>query len=158
MSPAPTVEPSSRQSVPVAGRSCDGCTLCCKLLGIEELEKPPAIECEHCTTGTGCRIYAGRPTECRGFHCEYLLDPKLGEEWRPSRSHMVVAFEDYSNSIVIHVDASDAMAWRAEPFQSRIRQWAAQGAAQRTQVIVWQGETRIAIAGTLAPIDGGVAP
>ena len=135
----------TRQSSPLAGRDCNGCTLCCKLLSIEELEKPPAVMCEHCADGSGCTIYADRPTECRGFFCDYLLDPALGEHWLPTRSHMVVSFEDYSNAIVVHVDGSTPLVWRQEPFQSEIRDWAKAGAKARTQVIVWQGDTRIEI-------------
>ena len=136
----------TRQSSPVDGRACDGCTLCCKLLSIEELEKPPGATCPDCVAGTGCGIYAGRPTECRGFFCDYLLDPALGAEWQPTSSGMVVAYEDYSNSIVIHVDAGTPLAWRAEPFASQISGWATAGARAETQVIVWQGDTRIVIA------------
>jgi hypothetical protein len=31
----------------VEGRGCKDCTLCCKLLGIAELEKPRATWCTH---------------------------------------------------------------------------------------------------------------
>ena len=105
----------TRAAQPVGGRSCDGCTLCCKLLSIEELAKPADVMCGDCEAGSGCRIYPDRPTECRGFFCEYLLDPALGEEWQPSHSNMVVSFEDYSNSIVIHVDDSDPPDWDEIP-------------------------------------------
>ena len=63
------------------GRNCSGCGLCCTLLRIEELDKPPMIACSHCEAGGGCRIYAQRPTECRQFYCGYLLDAKLDERW-----------------------------------------------------------------------------
>ena len=142
----PAMAAATRQLSPVGGRACNGCTLCCKLLSIEELEKPPALTCRHCTTGTGCGIYADRPTECRGFFCDYLLDPALGEEWQPARSGMVVAFEDYSNAIVIHVDDATPLVWQAEPFASQIRAWATAGSGANTQVIVWQGDTKIVIA------------
>ena len=32
----------------IEGRSCDGCTLCCKLLSVEEIDKPQQHWCEHC--------------------------------------------------------------------------------------------------------------
>ena len=36
----------TQQADIVPGRSCQGCTLCCKLLSIEELEKPTgAVRC-----------------------------------------------------------------------------------------------------------------
>lgn len=45
----------------VAGRSCAGCTLCCKLLAVEALAKPRAKWCPHCDSKQGCTIYETRP-------------------------------------------------------------------------------------------------
>jgi Fe-S-cluster containining protein len=50
-------------------RACGDCTLCCKFMAIEELEKRAGAWCVHCEPGTGCRIYAQRPGECRTFDC-----------------------------------------------------------------------------------------
>jgi hypothetical protein len=135
-----------RAPVIVQGRSCSGCTLCCKLLRIEELESPPSQWCPLCEVKSGCTIYARRPTECRQFDCEYLLDARLGEHWRPSRCKMVVVFEEHTNDLVIHVDPSRPDAWRQEPFRSDIRRWASQAAKSGRQVIVWEGDRKIAIA------------
>ena len=146
----------SLRPTPIAKRHCDGCTLCCTLLSVEELEKSPGTTCVHCREGRGCKIYDGRPTECRGFFCQYLLDEALGEEWRPSRSHIVVAFEDYTNSIVIHVDRRHPDAWQSEPFASQIKAWAALPVAGAPKVIVWQGDQRVAIEPDLAGADSGV--
>jgi hypothetical protein len=133
----------SRQVLP--GRNCGGCTLCCKLLGVEEIETPPLGWCPHCDVGKGCTIYQHRPTECRQFDCEYLLDGALGEHWKPSKCKMVVALEDGANPLVIHVDPSRPHAWRQEPFYSEIRQWARAAAREGRQVIVWQGDRKIVI-------------
>ena len=32
-------------------RNCDGCTLCCKVMGVAELAKPPGVQCAHCLVG-----------------------------------------------------------------------------------------------------------
>ena len=39
-------------------RHCGGCTLCCKLIPVEELNKPAGARCKHVRTGKGCSIYA----------------------------------------------------------------------------------------------------
>jgi hypothetical protein len=110
-----------------AARQCGTCTLCCKLLTIEELGKPAGQWCPHCIQGRGCAIYADRPNECRGFQCGYLMWPALGEHWLPARSKLVVAFKPDGNEIVIHVDPGMPNAWRAEPYYSEIRNMAAHG-------------------------------
>ena len=130
----------------VPGRDCGGCTMCCKLLGVEELETPPLGWCPNCDTKKGCGIYQDRPTECRQFYCEYLLDGAVGEHWRPSKCKMVVVLEDYSNALVIHIDPSRPHAWRQEPFHSDICRWARAAARTQRQVIVWQGNSKIVIA------------
>jgi hypothetical protein len=45
----------------VAGRSCAGCTMCCKLLSVEPLNKPRQQWCSHCDIGVGCEIYVTCP-------------------------------------------------------------------------------------------------
>ena len=42
-------------------RTCGDCTLCCKVMAIEELAKPVGTWCPHCKPGRGCRIYPDRP-------------------------------------------------------------------------------------------------
>jgi hypothetical protein len=102
-------------------RRCGTCTLCCKLLTIEELGKPDGQWCPHCVQGRGCTIYSDRPNECRGFQCGYLMWPELGEHWLPARSKLVAAFKPDGMEIVFHVDPGVPNAWRAEPYYSEIR-------------------------------------
>ena len=45
----------------------------------------------------------------------------------------------------MYVDPGRANAWREEPFYSQIKRWAVAAAANRGQVIVWQGRNTIAI-------------
>jgi len=119
------------------GRSCEGCTTCCKLLAIAELKKPPQTWCEHCAIGTGCKTYDVRPADCRTFYCGWVLDGALGEAWNPRHSKIVVKFEP--SRIVVHVDKDRRDAWRKEPYLSQIRNWARQAMAMRGEVIVWEG-------------------
>lgn len=121
----------------VAGRSCEGCTQCCKLVAVHEIEKPPQRWCQHCTIGEGCQIYETRPADCRTFYCGWLLDPRIGDDWHPAHSKMVVKFEP--TRIIIFVDKDRRDAWRKEPYHSQIRAWAQAGMAHQGEVIVWEG-------------------
>ena len=75
---------------PLPGRSCDGCTLCCKIMGVPEINKPRESWCSYCERGVGCRIYETRPEGCRNFLCGWLTNPRFGREWKPDRSKIVI--------------------------------------------------------------------
>jgi hypothetical protein len=126
-------------------RNCGGCTLCCKLMSVYELEKPPGEWCLHCRAGVGCSIYDSRPVQCRQFLCGYLVLPDLSEEWKPSRSKIIVTSEVISDSVTFHVDPSRPDAWRREPFYSYMKQRAERAASQRGQVLVIVGRRSIMI-------------
>ena len=123
----------------VAGRSCAGCTLCCKIMAIVELKKPRQTWCQHCAVGQGCRIYAERPFECRDFYCGWLLNPNLGEHWKPLRSHMVLTWHPKDTQIQVQVDAGRLDAWRKQPYHSDIHRWAEAAAEHGGHVVVRQG-------------------
>ena len=127
------------------GRNCTGCTRCCELLSVAELDKPPMVACTHCHVTGGCRIYRHRPTECRQFFCGYLIDPALDERWKPSNAKLLVALDEYPYAVAIHVDAASPDAWRREPYYSQIRRWALFAARRHAQVVVWQGDTKIVV-------------
>lgn len=124
----------------VAGRSCGTCTMCCKLLDIDVLEKPRGVWCRHCNPKTGCNAYDTRPQACRGFYCGYLRLPDLDDRWKPSKARFLINFEERSNRIVIHADAERANAWRIEPYYSTIKQWALNMARSGGMLIIWAGE------------------
>jgi hypothetical protein len=108
----------------VPGRGYDGCTLCCKLLGIAELGKPKGVWCGHCDIGVGCRIYAMRPPSCGEFHCGFLTLGTLKEAWRPSKCKIVVAAEAGGRRLAAYVDPGRPDAWKAEPYYSQLKEWA----------------------------------
>ena len=122
-----------------AVRSCGECTMCCKLLDVVALAKPAGSWCAHCAPGRGCGIYEGRPGECRSFRCGWLVDEKLGEEWRPSRSRIMLVSEAGSNRIAAHVDPARPDAWRRAPFHGVLRGWARAAARVRGQIVVYVG-------------------
>jgi hypothetical protein len=124
----------------VPGRSCGTCTMCCKLLDIDVLEKPRGLWCKHCNPKAGCTAYDTRPQACRGFYCGYLRLPDLDDRWKPAKAKFLINFEERSNRIAIHADADRADAWRIEPYYSTIKQWAANAARSGGTVIIWAGE------------------
>jgi hypothetical protein len=117
-------------------RECGGCTLCCKVLAIPELEKPKDVWCRHCVIGEGCKIYEQRPTPCREFNCAWLQSEGLPEHWYPARSKMVMAFEMDGRRIAVHVDPSRPDAWRQPPYHGDLRELTAGGSRQ---VIIYVG-------------------
>jgi hypothetical protein len=129
----------------VPGRSCEGCTLCCKLLNIASLDKPRLVWCQHCEIGVGCRIYERRPRECQDFYCTYRVSPELGEEWKPSVSKMVVNFESRTKRVNVSVDPDFADAWRREPYYTQIKAMALHMLRRQGHLIVWEGAEAIAI-------------
>lgn len=139
------MSPHSAPIKTVDGRSCEGCTLCCKLLSIAELAKPQQEWCKHCNPKKGCTIYEQRPTECSRFFCGYLLEDGIGDHWKPAKCKMVLAYEPHADRIVIHVDQTNPLVWRDEPYFSEIKAWATMAAENRGQVVVWQGKSVIVI-------------
>ena len=53
--------------------------------------------------------------------------------------------EEQLGETLIHNDPARPEAWRKEPFHSQILAWASAAAAEGGKVIVWQGNTKIAI-------------
>lgn len=77
------------------GRDCGGCTACCTVLPADDptLKKQSGVDCAHCDVGAGCRIYETRPQTCRDFFCGWRALPKLGDEWRPDRSGVMITLD-----------------------------------------------------------------
>ena len=124
----------------VAGRSCDGCTMCCKLLSIDVLDKPRAVWCSHCDKKRGCEIYDERPLVCRSFFCGWRRLADLDERWKPSHAKFLVNYEHAHKRIAIHVDPDRFGTWQNEPFYATIKQWAHTAEAQGGSVVVWTGK------------------
>lgn len=66
-------------------RTCGGCTLCCKLVPVEELGKPANHRCKHQRFARGCLIYAKRPFSCREWNCLWLAGTEDGGALQLSR-------------------------------------------------------------------------
>ncbi len=104
---------------PAPGKSCGDCSLCCKLLAVAELDKPQNVWCRHLVMGKGCCIYETRPDSCRGFYCRWMEDARLGPEWKPNKSKMVLA-HIAEHQLSVYVDPGAPGAWRNEPYLSHL--------------------------------------
>jgi hypothetical protein len=112
-------------------------------MAVEELAKPASSWCPHCKPGRGCLIYATRPAECRSYSCLWLLDDRLDQHWKPSKSKLVLTTSP--DGIEIRCDPGFPDAWRKEPFRSEIQQWAVSGEPLDVTVVVITGEKMILV-------------
>ncbi|WP_244643876.1 hypothetical protein [Alsobacter metallidurans] len=126
-------------------RECGSCTLCCKVLRVEELNKPAGTWCPSCRKGVGCGIYETRPGECRTFGCLWLADEQFPAELKPERSKVVFAVEFGGGRVGAYVDADQPAAWRRPDIFALLKRMAAAQAARRGQVIVFIRDRAIAI-------------
>jgi hypothetical protein len=120
-------------------RACGECSLCCKVMEIATLGKKPGSWCWNCKPPRGCAIYAERPLECENFNCLWLVNPKLGEEWKPSRCKMVLVTDLDGRRLVAHVDPQQPDAWKRRPYYAMLKDWAARSLSFRGQVIAAVG-------------------
>lgn len=106
-------------------RSCGGCTMCCKTMGVPDLEptKKPHQWCQHCQIGKGCGIYETRPKTCKEFECVWLQDTRnlFDESCRPDRVGVVIVPADDGMGLIAHCDPSRPTAWRNEKILARLK-------------------------------------
>ena len=97
-------------------RGCDGCTVCCKVMGVTELGKPGDTRCPHCVVAQGCTIYDSRPKSCRTFECVWLQTQRSAHPMplalRPDRSRVVIDTTNGGRDIVLNVSRERPDAWR----------------------------------------------
>lgn len=125
-------------ALPLPGRSCRTCTLCCRLPDIDALEKPANAWCRHCVAERGCTIYAARPKLCRDFLCAWMTKPDLEPEWDPLVAHMMVYQQGPQTTVL--VDPDHPAIWQQEPYKRLLEQWAAETETQGGYVIVFVGD------------------
>jgi hypothetical protein len=131
----------------VPGRECGSCMMCCKTPSIRdpELDKPPGQWCPYAVSGRGCGIYKSRPVTCRRFYCQWMLDARLGPEWKPEKSKFVMYLGGSGQDLNVAVDPAFPNAWMRPPFLATITSWAKEGAEPGRFVLVRIGPRLIAI-------------
>jgi len=126
-------------------RSCGACGLCCKLMGVSEIEKPAHSWCRHWSTGNGCAIYVDRPEACRIFDCWWRSDSHVPDVWYPAKARMVVTLDMGGKRLAVHADPARADAWKREPHHGLLREYASRMIPRGAQVVVYIGERCIAV-------------
>lgn len=109
----------------VVGRQCGSCTLCCKVAAVEEVKKPNGVWCPHCARGR-CTIYEQRPTSCRRFYCQWMVEKGLGPEWKPERAKFALVKTEAGRRLTALVDPGFPSAWRRSPYYENLKQWSAE--------------------------------
>ncbi len=98
----------------MADRSCGTCTLCCKLIGVTDLEpeKPAGQWCSFCDRkGGGCNAYDERPEGCSNFSCLWLAG--IGDDRiKPERCKVVLSFAE-SGILQVHVEPTRSTTYKA---------------------------------------------
>ncbi len=80
---------SGRAHRALPGRECGSCTMCCKTMSVQEIDKPNNVWCRHVRNHSSCAIYETRPNSCRTFDCLWLRG--IGTDaMRPDRSRVVM--------------------------------------------------------------------
>jgi hypothetical protein len=110
---------------------CDGCTACCKVMEIRELNKPGNTWCQHCKIGVGCGIYDTRPESCRVYECVWLQSQRGGKplalELRPDRSRVVIGVANQGEDFVLYVSPDRPDAWKRGAFGKFVAETRAKG-------------------------------
>lgn len=122
-------------------RQCGDCTLCCKLMGIEELKKPANKWCELVQIGKGCGDYENRPKSCRDFQCMWLQG-QLPEDLKPNKIHAVFWEHDGDKTIQVHLDPHYTGLRETEWFKTVVHAVLANG----FRVAVLEGDRRTLLA------------
>jgi hypothetical protein len=126
---------------------------------VAELDKPQNVWCRHLKMGQGCGIYETRPEPCREFYCRWMEDPRLGPEWKPNKSKIVLAHLA-EHQLSVYVDPGAVGAWRKEPYLSGLMAMAKIGLGNNAILkIIDQGRVfvllpnRIVELGAMGPDD-----
>lgn len=152
--PPDTARDAAPDAAPDATRQCAGCTLCCKLPSIGELDKPAGVWCRHCVPGQGCSIYGSRPPVCRTFRCGWLAQAELPDHWYPARCRMILMREASRRRLSVHVDPDRPDAWRQQPWLGDLVAWAGELVPQGIQLLV-QAPPRLIAVLPSGPVDLG---
>jgi hypothetical protein len=137
----------------VPGRTCGTCTLCCTVVGVEELNKPAGVTCSYAAAGSGCTIREQRPRSCRRFFCGWRLDPNIDSLWKPSICGFVLTISLRHASMLVMVDPTRPLAWRELPYYGRLKEWSGRAFREDKRIVaVVGGEATVILPDRDVPI------
>jgi hypothetical protein len=146
----------------VPGRTCGSCMLCCKVMLVDELNKPAGTMCSYAVVGSGCTIRDHRPRACRRFFCGWRLDPNIDSLWKPSICGFVLQISLRYSALMVLVDPATPLAWKVQPYHGRLKEWATRAFNEDKRivaVVAGAGEATVVLPdrdvpiGTLGPDD-----
>ena len=120
-------------------RTCGSCSFCCKVMSIDELDKPMGSWCVHRKGPSGCSIYGSHPHSCQVFACQWLLEPSMPHRFRPDQTKVVLTTDDDGPRLIANCDPSNALAWRREPIFTLLKRQAEATWASDATVIAKAG-------------------
>jgi hypothetical protein len=126
---------------PAPGKSCGDCTMCCKVYPVPVMNKPRGVWCKECTPGKGCGIWQTRPQFCRDFHCTYILDGRLGPEWKPNVCKFVMNWAA-KGLLHITVDPAFPLSYRKEPYFTGLKETAKRCMEKGESIIIFSGDNK----------------
>jgi hypothetical protein len=127
------------------GKSCGRCTFCCKILGVDALQKPRGTWCPHCVQNRGCSVYETRPEECRRFVCDYLRLPEFGPDWKPDKARFLMMTDAAHGMIYVELDPQQPDAWRKEPYLSGLKATARDMVRTGRLIVIRNGQRTIVL-------------
>lgn len=127
------------------GRVCGSCTMCCKLMGVEELKKPATQWCDFCSPGKGCNIYATRPPSCQNYKCMWLQG-HMGPGMKPNKARAV--FTISNTDYVVQVNIDPGFGWKGTKVEETIETYRNAG----LHILVVQDKVRTLLTTDKRPI------
>jgi hypothetical protein len=129
------------EAAPAAGRSCGDCALCCKVYPIPAMDKPRGAWCRAWKAGAGCTIRDDRPQFCRDFHCTWMLDSRLGPEWKPSVCKFVMNWTE-NGLLFVTMEPNSPLAYRKEPYYGVLKSTSRTCLAKGEKIIIFSGASK----------------
>lgn len=128
--------------------ACDECDLCCRVIGVEEIDKPRGHACPHLVAGKKgggcCGIFERQPESCRMFFCGWrasqYLSPKhrMPITMRPDHCGVVIGPIDEENEskIYLNVDPGRPDSWKDPDVLEYIKTYIRNG----VEVVLYVGD------------------
>lgn len=107
-------------------RPCGKCTVCCTVMGVDEMDKPMWTRCPDLSATRGCSRYDTRPEGCRKFDC--LWRRGLGSNRaRPDKTGLVFILTEDRFGLIALVDRKNPNGWKKSEGKRLIDEMTASG-------------------------------